>query len=223
MIRVSREEMINTASVAVGEIYDNIISKESLKLSDIDYTSTALIIVDMINGFIREGMLMSSRVEDIVSPIVKIQEAFVKNKGEIIAFVDTHNEEAMEFKSYPPHCIKGSSESEIITEIKEVSGYRLIEKNSTNGFLEEKFIEFLNNNPSINNFIVVGCCTDICVMQLCLGLKTYLNNKNMDKNITVPVNCTETFDLFSHKGDFVDLMGIQLMEWAGINIVKSID
>lgn len=223
MIRRSKEEMIKNATEAVEEIYDNLTAKESINIKDIDMDSSVLIIVDMINGFVREGMLKSERVEDIVDSVVSIQREFKRNNGNIIAFVDSHIEDAVEFESYPSHCIKGTSESEILSEIKAVGGYSIIEKNSTNGFLEEMFIEFINKNKHIKNFIVVGCCTDICVMQFCLGLRTYLNNENIRGRVIVPTNCVETFDLFSHRGDFVDLMGLQLMDWAGINIVKSIN
>ncbi|MEF9951573.1 MAG: isochorismatase family cysteine hydrolase [Clostridium sp.] len=223
MIRRSKEEMIKNATEAVEEIYDNLTAKESINIKDIDMDSSVLIIVDMINGFVREGMLKSERVEDIVDSVVSIQREFKRNNGNIIAFVDSHIEDAVEFESYPSHCIKGTSESEILSEIKAVGGYSIIEKNSTNGFLEEMFIEFINKNKHIKNFIVVGCCTDICVMQFCLGLRTYLNNENIKGRVIVPTNCVETFDLFSHRGDFVDLMGLQLMDWAGINIVKSIN
>lgn len=52
---------------------------------------------------------------------------------------DSHQKSSQEFITYPPHCLKGSEESEIIEELKIIGGYQLIEKNSTNGFLEPDF------------------------------------------------------------------------------------
>ncbi|MEG0370776.1 MAG: isochorismatase family cysteine hydrolase [Clostridium sp.] len=222
MIRISKDEMIKSSKSSIGDMYDNLSSKKEINIKEIDISTTALVIVDMINGFVREGALKSSRVEDIVPSILALQKFFVEGRGEILAFVDTHTSGAKEFITYPEHCIEGTTESQVLDEIKLISGYREIKKNSTNGFVEEEFKAFLANNNKIKNFIVVGCCTDICVMQLCLTLKNYFNMKNESSRIIVPINCVETFDLSSHNGDVVDMVSLQLMEWAGIQIVSSI-
>lgn len=222
MIRLSKEEMIKDASKTVGDMYESISSKKSLDIKDIEISKTALIIVDMINGFVRLGALKSERVEGIVNNITLVQKYFKNNSGEIVAFVDTHTKDSKEFDSYPPHCIKATNESEILDEIKALGGYSIIEKNSTNGFLENKFQDFLKSNPYINTFILVGCCTDICVMQLGVTLKNYFNMINKPSRIIVPIDSVETYSLGEHNGDFIDLISIKLMEFSGIEIVKEI-
>lgn len=223
MININKEEMLKSANSAVSSIYDEISSKKALDINEINIKTSALIIIDVINGFVRIGNLKSERVEGIIENIIPIQKHFKKNGGEIIAFVDTHSEDAAEFTAYPSHCIKGSEEAEILPEIKEVGGYSIIEKNSTNGFIEKEFQSFLEENPHIENFILVGCCTDICVMQFALTLKNHFNMVNKSSRIIVPVNSVETFSLESHNGDFVDLISLKLMEWAGMEIVSSIN
>ena len=222
MIRLSKENMIKVSVKSIEKIYDNMTQKNTLDLNKINIEKTALVIIDMINGFVRCGALKSERIEDIIPSVVKVQKHFKENKGKIISFIDSHGENAKEFSSYPPHCIKGSGEDEILSEIKEIGGYLEIEKNSTNGFVEKEFKKFLDENKNIADFIVVGCCTDICVMQFATTLKNYFNAENKDVNIIVPIDSVETFDLDSHSGDMIDLLSLQLMEWAGINIVSSI-
>lgn len=222
MLRLSKENMIETSIKSIEKIYDNISQKEDLDLNKINIEKTVLVIVDMINGFVRCGALKSERIEDIIQGIVKVQKHFKENGGKIISFIDSHSENAKEFSSYPPHCIKGSGEDEVLSEIKQVGGYLEINKNSTNGFVEKEFKHFLDENQNITDFIVVGCCTDICVMQFVTTLKNYFNTENKHVNIIVPINCVETFDLDSHSGDMIDLLSLQLMEWAGAKIVSSI-
>ena len=72
---------------------------------------------------------------------------------EMLAFADCHEPTSIEFDAYPPHCLVGSTESEIIDELKEVGDYELVLKRSTNGFLEPAFHEWLAKHPQINQFI----------------------------------------------------------------------
>jgi len=65
----------------------------------------------------------------------------------------------------------------------------IIEKNSTNGFNSDGFRQWLNKNcDEVNNYIVTGCVTDLCVLQFTLSLKAYFNEMNEDKRIIVPMN-----------------------------------
>ena len=94
----------------------------------------------------------------------------------------------MEFNSYPKHCVKGTSESEIIEELKPYAE-RVIEKNSTNGFLSAGWQDFLKASLSdYEDIIVIGCCTDICVLQFALCMRTWLNDQNLSGRVIVPVD-----------------------------------
>ena len=41
-------------------------------------------------------------------------------------------------------------------------------------------------DSEIDAYIITGCCSDICVLQFALTLKTYLNAQNIDKKVIVP-------------------------------------
>lgn len=210
----------------IKNIKKEINSSRIISLKEIDSISkenTAVVIVDMVKGFYTEGPLASSRVEKVIEPIKELLLKF--NTSETIVFIDSHKEECNEFSVYPMHCVKGSSEEELIPEIEEVINKEntiFIKKNSINGFNAKEFITWLKNNEEIKNFIIVGVCTDICVETFAMSLITYFNEYNLEKNIVIPINCVETFSNDFHNGDFMNLVSLFKMKSNGINIVKKI-
>ncbi len=197
-------------------------SLDALKLSSLDKNRTAAVFVDIINGFIREGAMSDSRIAEIIPPSAEILKSCNASGIMTIAFADCHEKDAAEFSAFPPHCIAGTSESEIAEELKEIGGYILIPKNSTNGFHEEKFRKLLESRPEIDTFIVTGDCTDICVLQFCLALKTCFTQKNRTVNIIIPTDCIETYDAPYHSSDFANLAAYKLLKDSGITFVSSI-
>lgn len=200
-------------------LINNLDNLSNININDYDLNKTGLFIVDMNNGFAKEGALSSPRVEKIINPIADFGKLICSKINTIVAFTDTHNEDDVELKSYPAHCLRGDKESEIVKEILDINNIEILEKNSTNGF----FVMDMEKYKSLDNFIVVGCCTDICVYQFVLTLKTYFNQNNLDKNIIVPINLVETYDIdMIHSGDFLNTVFLNSMMQNGIDVVKSI-
>lgn len=196
--------------------------KDDFQLKTLPTEKTALIIVDVINGFIFEGNLSCKSISKIINPIKNTLSYFKENNMKAVAFCDSHSEKSLEFSDFPPHCIAGTSEPDVVDDLKSIGGYYEILKNSTNGFHEAKFQEWLKENSHIDNFIIVGDCTDICVLQFSLSLKTFFNNINKPCNVIVPMNSVDTFDLPGHPSEFYNLISLDLMSKAGIKIVKSL-
>lgn len=207
---------------AVIELINEINGLSSMSLSDFAPEKTALIVVDVVNGFIREGAMASPLVEGIIPEVAKLMTVCNKAEIPVVAFADCHKEDCSEFSSFPPHCIENTSESELVDELKKVGGYFLMKKNSTNGFHEKIFKQCLIQNPTTNTFIVVGDCTDICVMQFCLTLKTWYTQQNRNIDIYIPVNAVETYDAPNHDADFMNIAAYKLMKDSGIKFVKEI-
>lgn len=206
----------------VKGLYDEINALPSASISDFDSKRTVAVFVDIINGFIREGAMSAPRIGDIIPHNVELLKK-CNAKGILsVAFADCHSEGAAEFLSFPPHCIRGTSESEVVEELKSIGGFELIPKNSTNGFHEEKFREVLRNNPDADHFIVTGDCTDICVLQFCLGLKTHFTMNDRAVDIIIPISCVETYDAPFHGSDFTNLAAYKLLKDSGITFVKEI-
>ncbi|MGI6622424.1 MAG: cysteine hydrolase [Clostridiaceae bacterium] len=215
--------MTNKNIHSLNEINSLLEKLPVIRLEDLESEKSALIIVDMINGFIREGPMMSERVEAIIPEIVELSKKCDKLKIQKIAFADNHTDASPEFDSYPRHCLKGTSESEIVDEIKAAGGYVLIPKNSTNGFLEEAFQKWLNTNDQTDTFIITGCCTDICVQQFAITLKTWFNKNNRYSRIIVPVNAVETYDLGPHDAELTNTMALYNMLINGVEVVKEVE
>lgn len=213
--------------VLQAQEYAKILSEEinslgSLKLSDFDSEKTVFVIVDIINGFIREGAMHAERIASIIEPSSRLLAACKRAGIDSIAFADCHAKGCAEFLSFPEHCIEGTSESEIVDELKKIGGYTLIEKNSTNGCHEYGFASFLASHGSADTFIVCGDCTDICVLQFCLSLKTLFNKENKPLRIVVPINAVETYDAPYHNAAFANLAAYKLMKDCGIEFVSAI-
>ncbi|EES91208.1 cysteine hydrolase [Clostridium botulinum C] len=195
---------------------------KELDTKEFKSNETALIIVDMINGFAKQGNLMSPRIKDIIPRVVNTTKICENNGFSIIAFSDAHTIDSIEFQNYPVHCLKGTFESQLIDELKVFKSIHIIDKNSTNGYMEEKFIEWMKRNNNINNFIVIGNCTDICIMQFVLSLKSHFNKNNKKINIFIPTDSVDTFDTDYHNGDLMNLIGLYNMKLNGIKIVSTI-
>lgn len=201
---------------------DDLKSVGEVSLSDFSKENTAVIFVDMVKGFYNEGPLANEKVENIIPSLAILNE---KTKGyKKIFFVDSHTEDSTEFKCYPKHCIKDTVEEEIIDELQiddEDKNISIIKKNSINGFHAKGVKEFLDDS-SIQNYIVVGVCTDICVKSFVLTTISYFNEKNLDKKIIVPMNMVETFDFDFHSREFWNLTSLFEMKSNGAIIVKEI-
>ncbi|MEG0823986.1 MAG: isochorismatase family cysteine hydrolase, partial [Erysipelotrichaceae bacterium] len=165
---------------------------KSIKLNELQ--EPLVIVVDMVNGFIKEGAMSDLNIMRIV-PNIKL----LLEKIPSYFIVDKHLEDAIEFKSFPIHCLEGSSESNIIDELSSYNIlYPSVYKNSTNAIFakdrddEHKFnFDILDKYKSL---IIVGCCSDICVLQLAIGLRTYYNQCNKEMDVYVPINCIDTYN-----------------------------
>ena len=223
MTTLNRDGFLNKSTNTLIEIIDMLEKLPAIKLNDLKGEKTALVIIDMVNGFAREGALQSSRVEGLIPEIVTLSKACDDLKIKKVAFADCHSNYSPEFESYPKHCICGTSEGEIVDEIKEVGGYTLISKNSTNGFLEEKFAQWLEENGDTDTFIITGDCTDICIQQFAVTLKTWFNRQNKNSRVIVPMNAVETYDLGVHDGDLMHVFALYNMILNGIEVVAKVE
>jgi len=223
MLVNDKENFLKKCSKTLEEILDMVGNLPKLKLNELKAKKTALIIVDMVNGFAREGALKSSRVEALIPEIIKLSKAFSEQGMSKIAFADCHTDESPEFSFYPEHCKWNTSESEIVDEIKSIGGYLLINKNSTNGFIEKEFQNWLINNVKIENFIVTGDCTDICVQQFAITLKTWFNMQNRKVRVIIPANAVDTYDFGMHNAELMNAVALYNMHSNGIELVSSIE
>ncbi len=182
-----------------------------------------LVVVDMLNGFLNKGNLADKKMNKIVPNVVSLIENAKMFNFSIIAFKDVHNENDEEFKTYPPHCIKGTKECDLIPELKKFEkDMTIIEKNTTNGFNTAKFKSMIYKN-FYDNIVVCGCCTDICVYNFVKSLNEYIKKFNIKTNIMVAKNAVDTFDMENHSATDVNNRYLFIMEKMGIKMLDFND
>lgn len=197
---------------------------------------TAIVSVDVINGFCHFGPLASPRVKGIIQPIVRLFEAaHAAGMRHFILTQDTHEPEAVEFAQYPPHCIRGTDQADTVPEFKALPFFKdmlIFPKNSISSTIHTGFDDWLKSHPEVNTFITVGDCTDLCTYQLAMALRLRANALQAQHRVIVPVECVDTYDLpvetaqaigaVPHAGDLLHLIFLYSMRLNGVEVVRAI-
>lgn len=180
-----------------------------------------LLIVDMINGFLKEGNMAFESGMVTVEPIIALANSFKANGYDIAAFRDEHAIDSLEFKSYPVHCVEGTSESLLIDELAIFENEIIdIPKRSTNGVNTKAFQKLLADNK-YDEVVVVGVCTDICVLQAGLALVTQFYENNIDTKVTVVSDAVATFDAPGHNAEQYHNFALDLLRNASVQVKES--
>ena len=139
-------------------------------------TKTALIIVDMQNDFVKvKGSLLVPAAKETVSNIKRLVTA-ARSKNVIVCYTqDTHFTNDKEWKIWPKHCEKDSWGWEIIKELKPNKNEMVFQKNRYDGFYGTTLNHYLSNVWNIENLIITGTVSNICVAQTAAsaGLRWY--------------------------------------------------
>ncbi|MBC8535164.1 cysteine hydrolase family protein [Feifania hominis] len=205
---------------ALFAIEDELRAAPVLTADSLEPERTAFVIVDMIRGFVHEGALASERNAEAIGPVEAFSEYCQKNFIEQVAFVDTHTQGAAEFAFFPPHCVENTAECELCSGIRQA---KVIKKYAVNGFLEEEFQAWLAAHSQIDTFVVGGVCSDLCVLQFVLTLRSHFNRRNESRRIVVPIDMVQTYDLGEHEGDLMNLFALYNMKLNGIELVSGVD
>ena len=178
-----------------------------------------LVVVDMVNGFVKKGVMSDPYINHITPKLIRLIEG-VLGEDEAVAFIkDTHYKNSTEFKKFPPHCIKGTGEEELIDELKRYEKYGLsYEKNSTSTIFAKNFLQDVESMKKLNEVIITGCCTDICVMNLVIPLINYFDENNRNIDVIVRSDLVETYDSPTHNRDEYNGMALKLIKQAGAKV-----
>jgi nicotinamidase-related amidase len=199
---------------------------EALQLDTLEPSQTAVLSVDVIEGFCRVGVLASPRVEAIIPNVVKlIQNADAFGITNTVFIQDAHPENAEEFGAYPPHCVKGTLEARAASELEALSdwnSYTHLEKNSISSLETTGLVAWLEARPQLKNLICVGDVTDLCLYSLAIGVKLRSLAQGLGQRIIVPENCVQTWDSPDHPGDLYHAMFLFQLKRNGVEIVSNI-
>ena len=155
--------------------------------------ANAVLVVDMLRGFLEEGypLYCGQRARRIIPNIQRLLEQEIEKGSKIFFICDHHDPDDREFKMFPPHCVEGTEEVEVIPELARYPG-EIIPKKRYSGFFGTDLDERLKA-LSPEKVIVCGVCTDICVMH------SVANARNRDYEVEVPVDCVASFDEGAHR------------------------
>ena len=201
-----------------SEMEERLNKLPGLSVKELDFSRTVVISIDINNGFAKGGALYSERIENLIPKTKELARLCKDNGIVIVALSDRHNAQSLELKSFPPHCMETTNEYLLVDEIVNLVPI-IIEKNSTNAFFKFNQRELIQ---TYDNFIITGCCTDICIYQLAVTLRSYFNEMNIDKNIIVPMSLVDTYDGPCHNRDVMNNMFLNSMLDNGVQVVSNL-
>ena len=202
-----------------------------------DARAGAVFSADMVVGFCKTGSLASPRVGALTQPVLEtFRRAYAHGIRHFVLFQDTHEPRALEFGSFPVHCVRGTHEAETIPELKELpfaGDFTVVEKNSLHPAISTGFDGWLDAHPEVRTAIVVGDCTDLCVYQLAMHLRLRANALNIEGfQVMVPAQAVDTYDLpeetaagvgaTPHPGDFFHPVFLYHLAFNGVQVVSEL-
>ncbi len=154
-----------------------------------------LIVVDMLRGFLEQGRPLDcgETGRDIIPFVRDRVAAYHGARKPVLFLADNHAPDDSEFQRFPPHCVEGTEEAEVIPELAQWAlPDRVVPKTRYSGFFQTDLEERIRKiGPSLVE--VVGVCTNICV------LYTVEELRNRDIETVVPVRGVASVDQAAHE------------------------
>lgn len=214
-----QSQFMQAGQELLAAAWDHTASLPSLPFTELPPERSAAIVVDMVRGFAETGALSSPRVGALAGDIALFCRRAQAAGMQLLLFADEHSPHSPEFSFFPPHCIEGTAEAEIIPALAAFGP--VIPKNSTNGLLEPLFMAWLDEHQQLDHFVVMGDCTDICVLQFAATLKALFNRLNRVCRVIVPAKLTDTYDAPGHNGDVVKALSLLYLSQMGVEVIED--
>jgi len=154
--------------------------------------ANAVLVIDMVRGFMEEGhpLFCGAKARRIIPAVQRLLEGEISRGAKVFFVSDHHAPDDDEFSMFPPHCIEGTAETEVIPELAKYKG-EVIPKKRFSAFFDTPVDEKLKKLKP-ERLIVCGVCTDICVYH------TVFDARSRDYKVEVPVDCVASFDEAAH-------------------------
>jgi len=151
-----------------------------------------VLVSDMLRGFFEEAYPLYCGVDarSIIPNVKKLLERELEQNSKIFYLCDHHAPDDPEFRMFPPHCIEGTAEAEIIPELSPYPG-EIIPKRTFSSFYDTLLggkLEALKPET----IVVCGVCTHICVLQ------AVIDARNRGYEVEIPIDCVASFDNRAH-------------------------
>ncbi|MGE0488093.1 MAG: isochorismatase family protein [Vulcanimicrobiota bacterium] len=197
----------------------------------------AVLGVDLVNGFCKEGALASSRVGAIVTPSRQLVErAHGAGVRDFFFPCDAHPVDSPEFEAFPPHCLVGTPESSLVSELSGLPFADLFEvlpKGSISALVSTGLQQRLYEREQLRTLVCVGDCSDLCLYHMAAGLRFVANARKLPWKIVVEARSVDTYDLpvdtaaelgiLPHPGDFLHVVFLYHLRLIGVEVVARVD
>ncbi len=152
----------------------------------------ALLVIDMLRGFLEEGnpLYCGERARRIIPSVQRLLQEETAQGTPVLFVCDHHAPDDPEFRQFPPHCVEGSLEAEIIPELADF-GSTTIRKRHFSAFTDTELATVLED-LDLDTLILCGVCTDICI------LHTAASARDAGYEVMVPADCVASFDEKKH-------------------------
>lgn len=215
--------------------------------------TAGLAIIDVQNGFATVGAgalapaAPNARVARMVRETDGLARRFAATGSPIAVFLDWHDSDRPE-PPYPPHCIVGTGEEELVLELAWLEACpqaTVLRADCINDFVgsidlqtgRNAAVDWVNDNR-LDTLVVVGICTDICVGEFVATMLSARNHRMMPGlgDVVVYEPGCATYDLpraavqtlglpatAAHPQDLAHHMGLYLMASRGAVLASSLD
>ena len=199
--------------------------KTNMTKEDVEFLK-ALFMIDMNNGFVNFGPMANPKYNDLVPEQQALIEMF-REEDELVNFIlENHDMNALEFVSYPEHCVEGTEEAKLIPEFQDEENKpntRTYYKNSINGMLNRTLQDDIKALEKLKMIVLAGVCGDLCVMDFGRTLLRYLDEINHDLKVFVVKSCIDTFDAPGHNREEWLEIAYKVLEQAGAVVVEDVE
>ena len=199
--------------------------KTNMTKEDVEFLKT-LFMIDMNNGFVNFGPMANPKYNDLVPEQQALIEMF-REEDELVNFIlENHDKKALEFVSYPEHCVEGTEEAKLIPEFQDEENKpntRTYYKNSINGMLNRTLQDDIKALEKLKMIVLAGVCGDLCVMDFGRTLLRYLDEINHDLKVFVVKSCIDTFDAPGHNREEWLEIAYKVLEQAGAIVVEDVE
>ncbi|MGH2499849.1 MAG: cysteine hydrolase family protein [Candidatus Limnocylindria bacterium] len=154
----------------------------------------ALVVIDMIEDFVREGgALYCGPSMGRILPVIQREAARARAAGEPVVYLkDDHLVGDAEFATFPPHAIAGTKGAQIVPELAPEAGEVVIPKRRYSGFFGTA-LDITLRERGVDTLRLVGDCTNICV------LYTAADARNLGYAVEVVEDGVTSFDEEAHR------------------------
>jgi nicotinamidase-related amidase len=211
--------------------------------------NTGLVLVDVINGFCTVGagnlapQQHDKQISNMVDESARLAKAYCDKNWPVFAVLDSHHPDVPE-PPYPPHCIRGTHEVQLVPALQWLENEpnaTLRRKDCIDGFLgsyekdgSNVFMDWIKNND-IKVILVVGICTDICVLDFVCSALSARNRGFLAplEDVIVYSNGCATFDFpvsvarnvkdgLAHPQELMHHIGLYMAKGRGAKVVSEV-